>query len=66
VASIRTDLENAGASWVDREVIEDENLITSRKPTHLVAFSKAILRRPRRPPTTSRRRALIRFSIFFD
>ena len=42
--SIRTDLINAGARWVDREVVEDENLITSRKPEDLEAFSAAILR----------------------
>jgi protease I len=43
--SIRTDLINAGARWVDREVVEDGNLITSRKPDDLPAFSRAILRR---------------------
>lgn len=43
--SIRTDLENAGARWVDREVVEDGPLITSRKPADLPAFSAAILHR---------------------
>jgi protease I len=42
--SIRTDLINAGARWVDREVVEDGNIITSRKPDDLEAFSAAILR----------------------
>lgn len=42
--SIRTDLVNAGARWVDREVVEDGNLITSRKPDDLAAFTAAILR----------------------
>jgi protease I len=42
--SIRTDLINAGARWVDREVVEDGNLITSRKPEDLAAFTAAILR----------------------
>ncbi len=42
--SIRKDLINAGAGWVDREVVEDGNLITSRKPRDLRAFSDAILR----------------------
>ncbi|MDQ3958474.1 MAG: type 1 glutamine amidotransferase [Actinomycetota bacterium] len=41
--SIKTDLVNAGASWVDQEVVEDGNLITSRKPDDLEAFSKALL-----------------------
>ena len=42
--SIKTDLINAGADWVDREVVEDNNLITSRNPDDLNAFSEAILR----------------------
>jgi protease I len=42
--SIKTDLINAGANWVDREVVEDGNLITSRKPDDLEAFSAAIVR----------------------
>ena len=41
--SIKTDLVNAGAEWVDQEVVEDGNLITSRKPDDLEAFSKALL-----------------------
>ena len=43
--SIRTDLINAGADWVDRQVAIDENFITSRKPDDLEAFSAAILER---------------------
>jgi protease I len=42
--SIKTDLLNAGAHWVDQEVVEDGNLITSRRPDDLEAFSDAILR----------------------
>jgi protease I len=41
--SIKTDLINAGAQWVDQEVAEDGNLITSRKPDDLEAFSKTLL-----------------------
>jgi protease I len=41
--SIRTDLTNAGARWVDQEVVEDGNLITSRKPDDLEAFTKTLL-----------------------
>ena len=41
--SIRTDLVNAGADWVDKEVVVDGNLITSRKPDDLPAFCNAIL-----------------------
>ncbi len=43
--SVRTDLENAGARWVDQEVVEDGNLITSRNPDDLDAFTGAILGR---------------------
>ena len=42
--SIKTDLLNAGARWVDSEVVEDGALITSRKPDDLEAFSAALLR----------------------
>jgi protease I len=42
--SIKTDLINAGANWVDREVVEDGNLITSRKPEDLEAFCETLLR----------------------
>lgn len=41
--SLRTDLVNAGATWVNEEVVENGNLITSRNPDDLEAFSKAIL-----------------------
>jgi protease I len=43
--SIRTDLINAGARWVDQQVAEDGQLITSRNPSDLEAFSQAILKR---------------------
>jgi deglycase len=42
--SIRTDLVNAGANWVDQEVVEDGNLITSRTPADLPAFCGALKR----------------------
>ena len=41
--SLQTDLRNAGAKWVDQEVVVDEGLVTSRKPDDIPAFSsKAI------------------------
>jgi len=40
--SVKKDLENAGAKWVDKEVVVDGLLITSRKPDDLEAFSGAI------------------------
>jgi protease I len=41
--SLQTDLRNAGADWVDEEVVVDGNLTTSRKPDDLDAFSAAIV-----------------------
>jgi len=41
--SVRTDLENAGANWVDEEVVQDGNFITSRKPDDLDAFTGVLL-----------------------
>ncbi|MGC1360268.1 MAG: type 1 glutamine amidotransferase domain-containing protein, partial [Silvibacterium sp.] len=38
--SLKTDLKNAGANWVDQQVVVDANLITSRKPDDLTAFNK--------------------------
>ena len=43
--SVRKDLENAGAKWVDREVCIDGNVITSRKPDDMQAFTAALLQR---------------------
>jgi protease I len=42
--SLRADLENAGAEWEDREVVESDNLITSRKPDDIPAFTQALIR----------------------
>jgi deglycase len=53
--SLKTDLINAGARWVDREVVEDGNLITSRNPGDLSAFSAAILRQLARADEARRR-----------
>lgn len=41
--SIKVDLANAGAQWVDEEVVTDNGLITSRKPDDLPAFNKKLL-----------------------
>jgi protease I len=42
--SIKDDLVNAGATYVDREVVVDGNIITSRKPDDLPAFAAALLK----------------------
>ena len=41
--SLQTDLRNAGANWVDKEVVRDGQFISSRKPDDIPAFSHAIL-----------------------
>jgi len=41
--SLQTDLKNAGAQWVDREVVVDNGLVTSRTPDDLPAFNKKML-----------------------
>jgi len=41
--SVKTDIENAGAHWADREVIVDNGLITSRSPKDLPAFNKKMI-----------------------
>jgi protease I len=41
--SIQTDLKNAGADWVDREVVTDHGLVTSRKPDDIPAFNEKMI-----------------------
>jgi len=41
--SLRTDLVNAGADWVDQEVAVDGGLVTSRKPADIPAFNKKLI-----------------------
>jgi protease I len=41
--SIRTDLKNAGARWVDREVVTDNGIVTSRKPDDIPAFNQKMI-----------------------
>lgn len=41
--SLKTDLRNAGAEWVDREVIRDGQLVTSRKPDDIPAFNREMI-----------------------
>jgi protease I len=38
--SLQTDLENAGANWVDQEVVVDHGLVTSRNPDDIPAFNR--------------------------
>jgi protease I len=41
--SLETDLENAGAKWVDRQVVVDGRLVTSRKPDDIPAFDEKMI-----------------------
>jgi protease I len=41
--TIRDDIENAGAKWVDQEVIRDRNWVSSRQPTDIPAFNREML-----------------------
>ena len=41
--SLQTDIENAGAQWVDQETVVDGNLVTSRKPDDIPAFNREMI-----------------------
>ena len=41
--SLKTDLRNAGAEWVDQEAVVDRNLVTSRKPDDIPAFNREMI-----------------------
>ncbi len=41
--SLKTDLRNAGANWVDQEVVADQGLVSSRKPADLPAFNARMI-----------------------
>ena len=51
--SLRTDLRNAGAEWVDEQVVTDGNLITSRNPDDLPAFIGALLESVNHGPSSA-------------
>jgi protease I len=41
--TVGTDLRNAGAEWVDKEVVVDDGIVTSRKPDDIPAFNKKMI-----------------------
>jgi protease I len=41
--SLQTDIKNAGGDWVDREVVTDEGIVTSRKPDDIPAFNRKMI-----------------------
>jgi protease I len=54
--SLKTDLRNAGAEWVDQEVVVDGNLVSSRKPDDIPAFNRETLQLFARASTGAPRR----------
>ncbi len=54
--TIQDDLRNAGANWVDQEVVVDGNLVTSRQPSDIPAFNREMIKLfvARRPQTAAR------------
>jgi len=46
-------MKQAGAEWVDQEVVIDEKLITSRKPDDIPAFNEALMKALRVDPQTA-------------
>lgn len=55
--SLKTDLENAGAHWVDQEVVTDQGLVTSRSPADLSAFNRKMIEEIAEGRHEARRRA---------
>ena len=41
--SLKTDLRNAGAEWIDEEAVVDRNLVSARKPDDIPAFNRAMI-----------------------
>ena len=53
--SLKSDIKNAGADWVDEEVVLDQNLVTSRKPADIPAFNAKMIELFRVAGAASRR-----------
>jgi len=53
--TIQDDIRNAGGSWVDREVVEDGNWVTSRQPSDLPAFIRTMITHFAQSPVAARR-----------
>ena len=55
--SLKTDLQNAGAKWVEQEVVADKGLVSSRKPADIPAFSRKLIEEIREGSHADRRAA---------
>jgi protease I len=55
--SLKTDLKNAGANWVDKEVVRDRKLVTSRKPDDIPAFNREMIQMLAEESAQARNRA---------
>jgi protease I len=53
--TIQDDVRNAGANWVDQEVVVDGNFVTSRQPSDIPAFNREMINLFARTPAGSRR-----------
>jgi protease I len=41
--TLQTDIRNAGGTWVDQEVVDDDGLVSSRKPDDIPAFNRKLI-----------------------
>jgi protease I len=57
--SLKTDVVNAGAEWVDQEVVVDKNLVTSRKPDDIPAFNREMIQLFANAPQTRKKAAVV-------
>jgi protease I len=64
--SLKTDLSNAGAEWVDQEVVVDQGIISSRNPGDLPAFNAAIIHEFAREHAAERRATTSTHASFED
>jgi hypothetical protein len=63
--SLKTDLKNAGAEWVDREVVVDDGLVSSRKPEDLPAFNRKMIEEFGKGPQHNRSRCGIGHQVAY-
>lgn len=57
--SLKTDMINAGADWIDDEVVVDQGLVTSRKPDDIPAFNERMIEEFRKAPSAQERELIV-------